>query len=89
MTGAVPGYPLIERAIAASRGTIGRVPYPESTGPGLFTALAEDDADLVRFAPEVFYPYLWYERDRRGERFPRAYAVHHWAMSWTETQEGT
>jgi hypothetical protein len=36
------------------------------------------------FPPELFYPYLWSEPERRGERFDHAYAVHHWAMSWKD-----
>ena len=30
----------------------------------------------------VFYPYGYDEPHRRDERFPDAYAVHHWARTW-------
>ena len=32
--------------------------------------------------PAVFLPYNWNEKHRKGESFPGAYAVHHWAGSW-------
>ena len=45
--------------------------------------------DIVREHPEVtlfprdlFSPYLWDEP--RPASYDRAYAVHHWAMSWRE-----
>lgn len=37
--------------------------------------------DVVVYPKEHFYPYLWNELDRSVERFPDAYAVHHWYNS--------
>jgi inositol phosphorylceramide mannosyltransferase catalytic subunit len=34
------------------------------------------------FERDVFCPYDSHEKHRRHERFPSAYAVHHWAGSW-------
>jgi len=42
--------------------------------------------DLTRrmygFETRYFYPYGFWELHRRNEKFPEAYAVHHWAHSW-------
>lgn len=32
--------------------------------------------------PSTFFPYNWNEMHRKGERFPDAHAIHHWAGSW-------
>jgi mannosyltransferase OCH1-like enzyme len=37
---------------------------------------------LYGFESRYFYPYGYWERHRRDEPFPDAYAVHHWAHSW-------
>ncbi len=62
------------------------------TGPALFQHVIEDGwtrglfrpPDLVVHPPELFYPYHYSERWRKGEAFPQAYAVHHWAGSWID-----
>jgi len=80
--GSVPEHPAFRRAAELSLETFGRAPLPAATGPPFFTHLIWDFPDVTLFPPELFYPYLWFEPERKGEQFPRAYAVHHWAMSW-------
>lgn len=38
--------------------------------------------DIKIFEPELFYPYLYNEKPKKNEKFPNAYAVHHWAGGW-------
>lgn len=52
------------------------------TGPYYITRILGNKNDFVVFRPEYFYPYLWNEKHRKDEKFPDAYAVHHWAGSW-------
>ena len=45
------------------------------------------DNPLYKFYDiKYFYPYAWYEMERRNEDFnitsPESYSVHHWAKSW-------
>ncbi|MDQ2910716.1 MAG: hypothetical protein M3R39_06845 [Actinomycetota bacterium] len=82
--GAVPGHPVFERAAELVRATFGRAPLPSATGPPFFTHLLWDFPEVTLFPPELFFPYLWSEPERRGDRFDRAYAVHHWAKSWRD-----
>jgi hypothetical protein len=82
--GAVPSHPVFLRAQQLVRRTFGRAPLPSATGPPFLTHLLWDYPEVTIFPPEVFFPYLWSEPERRGERFERAYAVHHWAMSWKD-----
>ena len=54
------------------------------TGPKYITALYRSNEHHgmpvpTVFAAAMFYPYRWDELDRRGESFPAAFAVHHWA----------
>ena len=55
---------------------------PSTSGPAFFTHVLWDFPDVTIFPPEYFFPYNWSEPERRHDRFERAYAVHHWAMSW-------
>lgn len=80
--GAVADHPLFVALTEAVPHTVGRAPLPEATGPGLFTLLGAREPSLTRFASVVFYPYRWDEPHRRDERFPDAWAVHHWAGTW-------
>jgi hypothetical protein len=82
LLGATAGHPAFRRAAELVIETFGRAPLPASTGPPFFTHLLWDFPEVTLFPPELFYPYLWTEPERRDERFPRAYAVHHWTMSW-------
>lgn len=83
---AVPGHPLVERAIELLPARIASdLHQAKSTGPGLLTEawLSFKDAPSVKaYGPQLFYPYAWNEHHRRHEQFPDAYAIHHWAGSW-------
>lgn len=87
---AIPGHPLFEaivEALPASVAAGGDRPPNEVTGPVFLTSVASDPALRGTFdvlGPELVYPYLWNEPYRRDEDFPGAYAVHHWAASWSD-----
>ena len=53
------------------------------TGPIFITELLKEVSKFTVFEKDVFYPYHWTEKYRKGEKFGKAYAVHHWAASWT------
>lgn len=53
------------------------------TGPIFITELLKNVSGFKVFEKDIFYPYHWTEKNRKGERFEQAYAVHHWAASWT------
>jgi mannosyltransferase OCH1-like enzyme len=62
----------------------------KATGPGLMTSVIagfRGTRDVKVYGPGLFYPYHWTEKHRRHEEFPDAYAVHHWAGSWTAAYE--
>ena len=81
--GAVPGHPLFERAARLSRQTLGLGRHSaDANGPYFLSLILEQERDVTIFGAEKFYPYTWEERERAGEPFPDAYAVHHWATSW-------
>jgi inositol phosphorylceramide mannosyltransferase catalytic subunit len=53
------------------------------TGPQYFTSVYRSRSRLGLEVPTIyssrlFYPYLWSELRRQHEKFPKAYAVHHW-----------
>jgi len=88
--GSVPGHPFIEalvEAIPLSVASQARASCYDTTGPGLFTRVYEERCRSGLPVPIVlprawFFPYGGHERHRRYERFPDAYAVHHWGGSW-------
>jgi LPS sulfotransferase NodH len=83
--GAAPGHPTFERAARLTRRTLGSgVHSPDANGPGLLSLILEQEPSLAIFPACLFYPYLWNQPERRHEAFPRAYAVHHWTLSWLE-----
>jgi inositol phosphorylceramide mannosyltransferase catalytic subunit len=84
LLGAIAEHPAFCRAAELVIETFGRAPLPASSGPPFFTHLLWDFPEVTLFPPELFYPYLWTEPERRHEYFPDAYAVHHWAMSWRQ-----
>ena len=88
--GCAPGHALFARAAVEARTTAGiGASSTDANGPLFFSLLAEQERGLTIFGPELFYPYLWTEPERRDEDFPGAYAVHHWALSWiAETRPG-
>ena len=53
----------------------------DANGPYFLSLILEQEPDLAIFGPQLFYPYLWDELERRNEAFPDAYAVHHWASA--------
>lgn len=59
------------------------------SGPEFFTQFLNLylDNPLYKFYDiKYFYPYAWYEMERRNEDFnitsPESYSVHHWTKSW-------
>jgi hypothetical protein len=84
MIGCVPNHPALRRAAALSLVTVGTAESPAACGPPFLTHVLWEFPEVTLFPRELFYPYGWDEPHRRHERFPNAYAVHHWAMSWRE-----
>lgn len=80
--GAEAGHPFIRRlidglpdSIAAKHGAPPRV----VSGPQYLTKTWRGDGTGVTlFDRSRFYPYLWSELRRGHDRFPGAWAVHHW-----------
>lgn len=95
--GAVPGHPFIAdlvdgipASIVANHGA----PPNRQTGPkyvtsryGAYVARCPENSVVV-FPPSMFYPYHFTEPERRFERFPEAYAVHHWSGTWATDGNG-
>jgi hypothetical protein len=84
--GAVPGHPFLRDLVAEAetnmRGIMEDNPIPAyQTGPIFLTAVVHRHPEVKLFPPGVFYPYGPRERWRRHERFPGAYAVHHWTLN--------
>jgi len=81
-------HPLFEHLVATLPHRVARfqgVPVAMRTGPHFFTDVLQDwnlRKDCVIFDRGLFYPYHYTELHRSRERFPEAYAVHHWANSW-------
>jgi hypothetical protein len=87
--GCVPGHPAFARAAMLARQTLGTgVNSADANGPLLMTLILEQEPGVTVLGAEHFYPYRWDEPERRGQHFPDAYAVHHWAASWREEEEG-
>jgi mannosyltransferase OCH1-like enzyme len=76
--GAIPGHPLLRRAIRElrPRTTYGPVDK-EGTGPLFLNRLIAGADDVTVFGEELFYP-------RTPAAVENAYAVHHAARSWKE-----
>lgn len=80
--GGIPGHTAFERAARVARTTIGLGPNSATAnGPYLMSLICEQEPSVHIFDQGTFYPYLWDEEERRGEAFPDAYLVHHWAKS--------
>ncbi len=92
LMGAVPGHPFFEMLLDSLPSSViehGSSDPVLSSGPGFITRRleawdAEGGEPVTIFPARYFYPYLWHERHRRFEKFPDAYAVHHWAESWRD-----
>jgi len=59
------------------------------SGPEFFTQYLTpylNNPTYKFFETKYFYPYAWYEPDRKSENFsitsPESYSVHHWAKIW-------
>jgi hypothetical protein len=92
--GATPHHGFFQAAVVALpqvfAATRGQPPTVQS-GPVYLTALrghlaASGGPTVKVFPASLFYPYHWSEPYRRGEEFPKAYAVHHWDASWVKTE---
>lgn len=58
---------------------------PAPWGPRLMTDAAAV-VPIQLFKPEIFYPYHYSEwEEKHAQKFPDAYAVHHWCKSWDKT----
>jgi Glycosyltransferase sugar-binding region containing DXD motif len=87
--GAIPGHPAFARAARLARRTLGTgANSTDANGPYFLSLILEQEPNTAIFGARLFYPYLWTEPERRGEAFPDAYAVHHWAMSWVKQADG-
>jgi mannosyltransferase OCH1-like enzyme len=77
--GAAPGAPFLEDVVKHIPDVFDEA-HPFNCGPPYFTRVIQQRHPEVRMFPRwYFYPYLWYELERKAENFDRAYAVHHWA----------
>jgi glycosyl transferase-like sugar-binding protein len=83
LIGCVPDHAALRCAAELSLRALGVGTQVRRTGPNLLTHVLWDFPEVTLFPPELFYPYDWTELHRRHERFDDAYAVHHWAMSWS------
>jgi mannosyltransferase OCH1-like enzyme len=92
IVGSVPEHPFIGMLIDSLPGSLGehgRATPAYSTGPGFVSRClkiwdSEGKEPVTIFPASYFYPYLWYEKQKRFAKFPDAYAVHHWANSWQD-----
>ena len=83
-----PFMGLLVDGIDASISPDPSAPPNEQTGPKYVTDryydyLASGGPDVAVFPPGLFFPYHFSEPEREGGPFPDAYAVHHWANSWS------
>jgi hypothetical protein len=79
----IAGHRAFARAARVARQTLGIGAHSvDANGPYLLSLILEQEPGVAILGAELFYPYRWDEPERRGETFPNAYAVHHWAMSW-------
>jgi mannosyltransferase OCH1-like enzyme len=88
--GAEKGHPLLADVIAQLPGSFRRkrhLSINEQTGPVFFTSVVAKHLETAVFEAKIFYPYHWREKWRKGQKFPDAYAAHHWAGSWTESDQ--
>jgi len=85
LIGAIPGHPLIAELVSSLEAHVAAlrpdVPASYMTGPHFLTSVLQAYPDVRIFPAKFFYPYTATERWRRFEKFPEAYAVHHWTLS--------
>jgi hypothetical protein len=91
--GAVPGHPFLCGLVDSLEENVRSMPDEDpavtQSGPYYLTKMLHQHPEVTIFPPRLFYPYEWHERWRRNEKFPDAYAVHHWSMTWRETRWST
>lgn len=85
LMGAAPDHPLfrdlVELLRQHARSLPPDVPAAYMTGPHFLTAVLQAHPKVKIFPAKYFYPYTAVERWRRHDKFPEAYAVHHWTLS--------
>lgn len=85
LMGAVPGQPLFRDLVESLPQHMASLPPEVSaaalTGPHYLTTVLQSHPEVRIFPAKFFYPYTATERWRRHEKFPEAYAVHHWTLS--------
>jgi hypothetical protein len=85
--GSIAGHPAFARAAMLARRTLGVGAHSaDANGPYFLSLLLEQEPSVTILGAELFYPYRWDEPERRHERFPDAYAVHHWTTSWQDEE---
>jgi mannosyltransferase OCH1-like enzyme len=89
--GSIPGHPLLNKILKAMPQSIEEnIDYGPNikTGPVFLTRLLKDD-DLTVFGPELFFPTACGYKSEPGlaDKYPDAYANHHWAASWVGVEE--
>lgn len=86
--GSIPFYPpFVNYYLEVTRIIAGPTPQPSNyTGPFTATyALNEPSTHpVVRFPRQLMYPYGYWEKEKKDNEFPDAYAKHHWMASWME-----
>jgi hypothetical protein len=83
--GAIPGHPFLLDLVRGIAPRVDAMPAQlpiRQSGPYYLSERLRGRTDVTIFPAKWFYPYAWHERWRRWERFPEAYAVHHWALTW-------
>lgn len=95
VVGATPRHPFIGMLLDGIPASIltnpGSLPNVQ-TGPKYVTRRwheyqAGDHPPIAVFPAALFYPYHFSEPERAAGPFPDAYAVHHWAKSWSEADD--
>ncbi len=80
--GAVPGHEvfgMLSDGLEESINKYRNYTLNYQAGPLYATRKIRDYPYFTMFGPRLFYPYAFEEKYRKGESFPEAYAVHHWA----------
>jgi mannosyltransferase OCH1-like enzyme len=77
--GAVPGHPILDRALDEVRPVDSYGYDKHAAGPLFLDALLKDYPDVTIFDPPVFYPATPAEREQ-------AVAIHHAARSWKDAE---
>lgn len=77
-----PGHPVMKRAVELLGGVNAANITPTSLGPALLTKAVEGHVEAKILAPALIYPYHWTEKHRHAEKFPDAFAAHHWSHTW-------